>query len=150
MTTEPPTTSTNGNKYPQTMHNMQSRRGPQMNSTTDTQREETIGEAAAYSARTLHTALLAAGAPGLLALGQHHPDSAAGQEGPHAAWPFVALRVGGRDVHVHCVPTGTGIVLMLRTSDGVMRCLPTWGAAAGAFGAATLAIAREITTHTHG
>jgi len=47
------------------------------------------------------------------------------------------------------VPTGTGIVLILRTSDSVMRCLPTWGATAGAFGAATLAIARKITTHPH-
>jgi len=50
--------------------------------------------------------------------------------------PFVSLRVGGRDVQTFCVPTGTGIVLILRTSDGVMRCLPTWGATAGAFGAA--------------
>lgn len=81
--------------------------------------------------------------------GHHHPDSPAAQEGPHAAWPFVSLRVGGRDVQTFCVPTGTGTVLMLRTSDGVMRCLPTWGAPAGAFGAATLAIAREITTHPH-
>ncbi len=120
-----------------------------MSITLHTQREETIGEAAAHYARILHTALLAAGAPGRVTLGQHHPDSPAAQEGPHAVWPFVSLRVGGRDVQTFCVPTSTGIVLMLRTSDGIMRCLPTWGATAGAFGAATLAIAREITSYPH-
>jgi len=86
-----------------------------MNITLHTQREETIGEAAAHYARTLHTALLAAGTPGRLTTGQHHPDSPAAQEGPHAVWPFVSLRVGGRDVQTFCVPTGTGIVLILRT-----------------------------------
>jgi len=124
-----------------------------MSITLHTLREETIGEAAAHYARTLHTALhtalLAAGAPGRVTSGQHHSDSPAAQEGPHAAWPFVSLRVGGCDVQTFCVPTGTGIILMLRTSDGVMRCLPTWGAPAAAFGAATLAIARQITTHPH-
>ena len=64
----------------------------------------------------------------------------------------MALRLppgGGRDVQTYCVPTGTGIVLMLRTSDGVMRCLPTWGATASAFGAPALAALGEITTHPH-
>jgi len=52
-------------------------------------------------------------------------------------------------VQTYCVPTGTGIVLMLRTSEGVMRCLPTWGATASAFGAPALAALGEITTHPH-
>ncbi len=55
-----------------------------MSSTLHTERGETIGEAAAHYARILHTALLAAGPPGRVTLGQHHPDSPAAQEGPHA------------------------------------------------------------------
>ena len=81
---------------------VQSRRGRQMRITLHTQREETIGEAAAHYARTLHTALLSAGAPGRVTTGQHHPDSPAAQEGPRAVWPFVSLRVGGHDVQTLC------------------------------------------------
>ncbi len=73
-----------------------------MRITLHTQREETIGEAAAHYARTLHTALLSAGAPGRVTTGQHHPDSPAAQEGPRAVWPFVSLRVGGHDVQTLC------------------------------------------------
>lgn len=120
-----------------------------MSITLHPQRTETIGEAARHYACTLSSTLLAAGAPGRVTTGQHDPSSSAAQEGPHAGWPFVSFRVGGRDVQAFCVPTGTGIVLMVGTSDGVIRCLPTWGADASAFGAATLAIARMITARTH-
>jgi len=77
-----------------------------MRITLHTQREETIGEAAAHYARTLHTALLSAGAPGRVTTGQHHPDSPAAQEGPRAVWPFVSLRVGGHDVQTLCAHLG--------------------------------------------
>ena len=45
------------------------------------------------------------------------------------------------------MPTSQGVVLVIGTTDGTSLCLPTWGAPAEAFGASTVAIARQLGGH---
>ncbi len=122
-----------------------------MSTTVTTQdSDNTLGAVAQRYARQLQTALITAGAPGRVRVGRYDRTDPAAHEGPHTQWPFIAFRVGGADVQMFCLPTSTGIVLLVQTPDGVSRCLPTWGAPACAFGPAALAVAREIITATHG
>lgn len=119
-----------------------------MNTTTDTSTEalDTLGEVSEHYASTLLTALLRAGAPGRVVRAHYRSDSEAAQETSYTRWSFVGLHVAGRDVRVFCVPTSSGVVLFIETVGGACRCLPTYGAPASEFGAATLAVARQATT----
>ena len=72
------------------------------------------------------------------------PAASPRREGPHTCWSFVCLRVSAHQVRVFCMPTTQGVVLVIGTTDGTSRCLPTWGAQAEAFGASTVAIARQL------
>lgn len=116
-----------------------------MDTTTAQQPSETLGDAAEHYARTLYTALITAGTPGRVELGRYPADHPSAQGGLHHRWPFLLVRVNNSDVRTYVMPTSTGVVLIIETSGGVSRCLPTWGARAEAFGAATLAVARELT-----
>lgn len=109
---------------------------------------ETLGEAAEHYTHGLFTAVIATGSPARVSIGQYAPDDPRAQVGPHTRWPFLLLRLGGTEVHIYCVQTSTGFVLILETPDGLSRCLPTWGAPATGFGGAAVAVAREITTQS--
>lgn len=88
---------------------------------------ETLGEAAEHYTLGLFTAVIATGSPARVSIGQYAPDDPRAQVGPHTRWPFLLLRLGGTEVHIYCVPTSTGFVLILETPDGLSWCLPTWG-----------------------
>ena len=86
-----------------------------------------------------------AGAPGRVVRGHNRVGGDSEREALYIRWFFVGLHLRGRDVRVFCVPTSTGVVLFV-ASGGTCRCLPTYGAPAREFGAATLAVARQTTT----
>jgi hypothetical protein len=116
---------------------------------TNKDTERSVGAISGDYACALRTALLQAGAPGRVQCAQYPAESGLAHEGPHARWPFVRLHLAGRDVRVFCLPTSQGVVLVIADATGTSRCLPTWGAPARAFGAATLAVAREVLTGQH-
>ncbi len=103
-----------------------------------------LGAVSEQYASTLMTAVIRAGAPGRVIRGHYPPGTEAAQEGLHARWYFVGLHLHGQDLHIFCVPTSQGVLLMIEARGGTMRCLPTWGAPAATFGAAALAVAHEI------
>jgi len=117
-----------------------------MSSTTDasTAAPDTLDEVSEHYASTLLTALLRAGALGRVIRAYYRSGSEAAQEASYTRWSFVALHVRGRDVRVFCVPTSSGVVLFIGTVGGTCRCLPTYGCPASEFGAATLAVARQV------
>jgi len=114
---------------------------------TETGDTETLGAVSARYASALMTAVIQAGAPGRVFCARHAPGSESAQEGPHTCWSFVCLRVSAHQVRVFCMPTSQGVVLVIGTTDGTSRCLPTWGAPAEAFGASAVAIARQLCGH---
>lgn len=64
-------------------------------------------------ASTLMTAMIRAGAPGRVIRGHYPPATDAAQEGLHARWYFVGLHLHGQDLHIFCVPTSQGVLLMI-------------------------------------
>lgn len=64
----------------------------------------------------------------------------------HARWALVRTHLCGTSIDTHCVPTSSGVVLMVTTPGGDLRCLPTWGMPAADFGPAVLHLAREMAT----
>jgi hypothetical protein len=111
---------------------------------TETGDTETSGAVSARYASALMTAVIRTGAPGRVIRAHYLPGSESAREGPHTCWSFVCLRVSAHQVRVFCMPTSQGVVLVIGTTDGTCRCLPTWGASAEAFGASTVAIARQL------
>jgi len=106
----------------------------------------TLGKVSEHYASALLTAVVRAGAPGRVVRGHYREGSESAQEASYTRWSFLGLHLRGRDVRVFCVPTSTGVVLFVGTVGGTCRCLPTYGAPASEFGAATLAVARQTTT----
>jgi len=118
-----------------------------MSTTTQTTHAEgtTLGEVSEHYASALLTALVRAGAPGRVVRGHYRVGGDSEREALYTRWSFVGLHLRGRDIRVFCVPTSTGVVLFV-ANGGTCRCLPTYGAPAREFGAATLAVARQTTT----
>jgi len=84
-----------------------------------------LGAVSEQYASTLMTAMIRAGAPGRVIRGHYPPGTDAAQEGLHARWYFVGLHLHGQDLHIFCVPTSQGVLLMIEARGGTMRCLPT-------------------------
>ena len=106
----------------------------------------TLGETSAAYAAALVLAILAAGAPGPVRRLTHAGGSAESLAGPHACWSLVRTHLCGTTIDTYCVPTSSGVVLMVTTPGGGLRCLPTWGMPAADFGPAVLHLAREMAT----
>lgn len=85
-----------------------------------------LGAVSEQYASTLMTAVIRAGAPVRVIRGHYPPGTEAAQEGLHARWYFVGLHLYGQDLHIFCVPTSQGVLLMIEARGGTMRCLPTW------------------------
>jgi hypothetical protein len=65
----------------------------------------------------------------------------------HAHWSVVRTHPA-TTIDTYFVPTSHGVVLMVTTPGGDLRCLPTWGLPAADFGAAVLHLARAMATNT--
>jgi len=117
-----------------------------MTTTTHTP-HRTLGETSAAYATELVVAQLLAGAPGTVRRLTHPTGSVEAAAGPHARWSFTRTHLCNTVVDTYCVPTSTGIVLMVTTPAGDLRCLPTWGLPATDFGTAVLHLARALTTN---
>lgn len=65
----------------------------------------------------------------------------------HARWSVVRIHLA-TTIDTYCVPTSHGVVLMVTTPGGDLRCLPTWGLPAADVGAAVLHLARAMATTT--
>ena len=115
-----------------------------MTTTTD---HRTTSETSAAYATELVVAQLNAGAPGTVRRLTHPTGSAEANAGPHARWSFTRTHLCATVVDTYCVPTSSGIVLMVTHPDtGQIRCLPTWGLPAADFGTPTLHLARALVT----
>jgi len=106
----------------------------------------TLGETSAAYATALVLAILAAGAPGTTRRLTHPTGSPESLAGVHARWALVRTHLCGTTIDTYCVPTSSGVVLMVTTPGGGLRCLPTWGMPAADFGPAVLHLAREMAT----
>jgi hypothetical protein len=114
---------------------------------TTTAPSRTLGETSATYATELVLAVLAAGAPGPVVHLTHPTGSPEALAGLHARWSVVRIHLA-TTIDTYCVPTSHGVVLMVTTPGGDLRCLPTWGLPAGDFGAAVLHLARAMATTT--
>jgi hypothetical protein len=114
---------------------------------TTTAPSRTLGETSATYATELVLAVLAAGAPGPVVHLTHPTGSPEALAGLHARWSVVRIHLA-TTIDTSCVPTSHGVVLMVTTPGGDLRCLPTWGLPAGDFGAAVLHLARAMATTT--
>lgn len=112
----------------------------------DTHDGEPLGEVAEQYATSLLTALIRAGARGRITRSQYPDTDPRAHEGPHTRWPFLQMHLSGQQVRAFVMPTSQGVVLVVDTPSGLSLCLPTWGAPAAAFGAATLAVATQPST----
>lgn len=106
---------------------------------------ETIGHLAELHAHQLLTALVAAGTAGVLSVGIIPTDDPDSTAIPHRVWPFVSLSLHVTAMRIYCMPTSAGTVLLVEDPNGITRCVPTWGAPMTALGAATLAVAHQMT-----
>jgi hypothetical protein len=77
-----------------------------------------LGAVSEQYASTLMTAVIRAGAPGRVIRGHYPPGTEAAQEGLHARWYFVGLHLHGQDLHIFCVPTSQGVLLMIEARGG--------------------------------
>lgn len=74
---------------------------------------ETIGHLAEHHVHQLPTALVAAGAAGVLSVGIIPIDDPDSTATPHRVWPFVRLGLHATAMRIYCVPTGDGTVLLV-------------------------------------
>lgn len=72
---------------------------------TTTDSVKTIGHLAELHAHQLLTALVAAGAAGVLSVGIIPTDDPDFTAGPHRVWPFVSLGLHATPVRIYCKPT---------------------------------------------
>ena len=115
---------------------------------TMTAPSRTLGETSTAYASDLALAVQAAGAPGPVEHLTHPSGSAASLAGLHAHWALVRIHLT-TTIDTYCVPTSRGVVLMVTTPGGDLRCQPRRGLPAADFDAAAAHLARSMASTTH-